>query len=169
MHPASWIDAAHRNSVPILGTIIIEGNNQALLQQLLLGPEDHSFRAARLLSCYFFHFCRLDSFFIERLASLCEECNFDGYLINMELPTIPSSYVSLLQQFVKELKEQVKKISPFHQVIWYDSIDSRGYLNYQNKLSGENRPYFNNADGIFLNYWWTEGDLLQTKQSAGKR
>lgn len=87
----------------------------------------------------------------------------------MELPTIPSSYVSLLQQFVKELKEQVKKISPFHQVIWYDSIDSRGYLNYQNKLSGENRPYFNNADGIFLNYWWTEGDLLQTKQSAGKR
>ena len=87
----------------------------------------------------------------------------------MELPTIPSSYVSLLQQFVKELKEQVKKISPFHQVIWYDSIDSCGYLNYQNKLSGENRPYFNNADGIFLNYWWTEGDLLQTKQSAGKR
>lgn len=56
-HPAGWIDAAHRNSVPILGTIIIEGNNQSLLQQLLQGPEDHSFRSAR-----FFPFTSSSSF-----------------------------------------------------------------------------------------------------------
>lgn len=113
--------------------------------------------------------CRFDSFFVDRLASLCEECNFDGFLINMELPNIPGHLVRLLQQFLKELRDRLKKISPFHQVIWYDSIDSDGYLNYQNKLNGKNRPYFNNADGIFLNYWWKPGDLLLTKQAAGKR
>lgn len=106
---------------------------------------------------------------MDRLAALCEECNFDGFLINMEIPTIPGHLVRMLQQFVKELRDRLKKISPFHQVIWYDSIDSHGYLNYQNKLNGENRPYFNNADGIFLNYWWKPNDLLMTKQAAGKR
>lgn len=87
----------------------------------------------------------------------------------MELPNISGHLVQMLQQFLKELRDRLKKISPFHQVIWYDSIDKNGYLNYQNKLNGENRPYFNNADGIFLNYWWKPNDLLMTKQAAGKR
>lgn len=38
-HPANWIQAAHLNGVPILGTFIVEGNNDQLLYQLLTGPD----------------------------------------------------------------------------------------------------------------------------------
>ena len=43
-YPASWIDAAHQNSVPILGTIILEGQTESILQQLLTGPDGSSQR-----------------------------------------------------------------------------------------------------------------------------
>ena len=89
--------------------------------------------------------------------------------MNIEIPQISGQMVAFLQQFLRELRNGLKKISPFHQVIWYDSMDSRGFLNYQNKLNHENRPYFNAADGIFLNYWWKPVNLLETKQAAGAR
>ena len=112
---------------------------------------------------------RFDPFFADRLAFLCGECNFDGYLVNIEIPAISPSLVRLLIQFLKELRAQLKSISEFHQVIWYDSIDNRGYLNYQNKLTAQNRPYFDAVDGIFLNYWWKPDDLVMTRRAAGSR
>lgn len=169
VHPASWIDAAHQNSVPILGTIILEGQSEPILHQLLTGPDGSSHRQPTYQTNPFKYVHRFDPFFADRLASLCSECNFDGYLVNIEIPAISPSLVRLLIDFLKELRAQLKTISEFHQVIWYDSIDNRGYLNYQNKLNAQNKPYFDVVDGIFLNYWWKPDDLVLTRRTAGNR
>ena len=112
---------------------------------------------------------RFDSFFADRLATLCKEANFDGYLVNIETPSVPTPLLQPLQEFLKRLRSQLRAISPTCQLIWYDSIDVRGALNYQNQLNAQNRPFFNACDGIFLNYWWQPQDLIATRQIAGNR
>ncbi|KAM7453523.1 hypothetical protein BLSTO_05729, partial [Blastocystis sp. subtype 1] len=156
-HPANWIQAAHLNGVPILGTFIVEGNNDQLLYQLLTGPDPSP------------HNPKFDPFFADRLASLCEQANFDGYLVNIETRSVPTPLIRPFQEFLKELRLKLKALSPECQVIWYDSVDANGALNFQNQLNAKNRAYFNNCDGIFLNYWWQPGDLVVTRQNAGNR
>ena len=39
IHPSSWVEAGHRNAVPVLGTLILEGHSEQLLAQLLCGPD----------------------------------------------------------------------------------------------------------------------------------
>ena len=89
--------------------------------------------------------------------------------MNIETRSVPTPLIRPLQEFLKELRLKLKALSPECQVIWYDSVDANGALNYQNQLNAKNRVYFNNCDGIFLNYWWQPGDLVVTRQNAGNR
>lgn len=83
----------------------------------------------------FLSYCRFDSFFTERLVNICDHAHFDGYLVNIEIPYIPPNLLRMLPSFLKKLRDGLHELNPDAQVIWYDSIDSRGYLNYQNKVS----------------------------------
>ncbi|CAM9289135.1 unnamed protein product [Ectocarpus fasciculatus] len=39
-------------------------------------------------------------------------------------------------------------------VLWYDSVTAEGKLEWQDRLNGENRVFFDACDGIFSNYAW---------------
>ena len=112
---------------------------------------------------------RFDPFFADRLVDICNSNHFDGYLINIEIPAVPQNLLRLLSSFLDTLREGLHKQNPDSQLIWYDSIDSRGYLNYQNKLSRENMEWFRNVDGLFTNYWWKPEDLRMSKMMAKQR
>ena len=112
---------------------------------------------------------RFDSFFADRLVDICTSNHFDGYLINIEIPAVPQNLLRLLSSFLNTLREGLHKQIPDSQLIWYDSIDSRGYLNYQNKLSRESMEWFRNVDGLFTNYWWKPEDLRMSKMMAKQR
>ena len=90
-------------------------------------------------------------------------------MVNFEIPTVSSSLVPLIRSFLKELRTRLKAVSEYHQLIWDDSVDNRGSLNYQNQLNAQNMTYFDLVDGIFLNYWWKPESLAITRNNARER
>lgn len=49
-------------------------------------------------------------------------------------------------------------------ILWYDSVTIEGKLNWQDGLTSLNKQFFDNCDGIFINYTWKEASLSNTLQ-----
>ena len=73
----------------------------------------------------------------------------------------------MLLQLLKSLTDAMHTAKPWSQVIWYDSVITNGQLKWQNALNQFNRPFFDNCDGIFLNYTWNDWMLASSKSLAG--
>ncbi|OQR76827.1 endo beta N-acetylglucosaminidase-like [Tropilaelaps mercedesae] len=130
--PCSWIKQAHSNGVKILGTFIVEWNTK--LAEELFAPENR-----RKV--------------IRSLVEVCEQTGFDGWLFNMEV-CINEKTVSVLIDFVREVRAQLAELRSGSLVLWYDSVITSGKICYQNELVPANKPFFDVCDGIFLNYQW---------------
>ncbi|BES95801.1 Glycosyl hydrolase family 85 [Nesidiocoris tenuis] len=149
--PVTWINAAHRNGVPVLGTIITEGEKGEELCQLLFNDRE---KVQRLC---------------EKLAFISEHYGFSGYLLNIE-NIIQEKHLDNLLYFVMELNSQLKNFCHDNILLWYDSVDVRsGKLDWQNKLNQKNKSFFDTCDGIFLNYGWTEECLQISLRNAEER
>ncbi|EAU82416.1 hypothetical protein CC1G_11102 [Coprinopsis cinerea okayama7 len=153
--PPEWINAAHRQGVPILGTIIFEGGSDEDILRMVIGKTPGStsnFHAERNAE----YTVPVSSYYAELFADLAVERGFDGWLLNVEIGLQGGSeqarglaaWVALLQQ------EVLKKVGPHGLVIWYDSVTVRGDLWWQDRLNAFNLPFFLNSSGIFTNYWW---------------
>ena len=51
-------------------------------------------------------------------------------------------------------------------VIWYDSVIMSGSVQHQNELNANNIAFYEASDAIFLNYWWSEGELKNSLEAA---
>lgn len=149
---AWWINAAHLNGVPVMGTLDFEtglaGSGSDLAMML---------NAENSADC------------ITQLVALANHYGFDGWFFNIEVESLPNgkSGVPVLVSFLKQLGQQLKQTNPAAMVIWYDSITSDGTLAYQNCLDSDNNVFFEASDGIFTNYWWSADDLqTSNKQIA---
>ncbi|EFN77158.1 Cytosolic endo-beta-N-acetylglucosaminidase [Harpegnathos saltator] len=152
--PYGWICAAHKHGVKILGTIITEENT----------------------SVYEFWQSIVESYdnlqaFADALVTLTKRYGFDGWLLNFETnftkndfrPSQPLNHVvDKVLYFVKYLTETLHKEVENSEVIWYDSLVKVGALAWQNELNEENKDFFLNCDGIYLNYQWTKDHLDRT-------
>ncbi|CAH1764963.1 6442_t:CDS:10, partial [Entrophospora sp. SA101] len=88
---------------------------------------------------------------------MAEYYNFDGWFINIETELIGKSlHAKQIETFVKYLTEKMHQRKPGSIVIWYDSVIKDGRIKFQNCLNELNYPFFNAADGIFINYFWKE-------------
>ncbi|KZT74625.1 glycoside hydrolase family 85 protein [Daedalea quercina L-15889] len=153
--PPGWINAAHRQGVKMLGTLIFEhdaGQQDCLrllvgrLPQSKNGPVAPSTDTSLPLSP---HYARL-------LADLAYQRGFDGYLLNVEVPLVGgveqtralSAWISILENNIKQ------KVGPHAQAIWYDSVVVTGDLRWQDRLNNYNLPFFLPSSGFFANYTW---------------
>ncbi|CCM04954.1 uncharacterized protein FIBRA_07151 [Fibroporia radiculosa] len=150
--PSGWINAAHRQGVKMLGTLIFEGSGQSDCLRLLVGllpqagPGMRSSDTSLPLSP---HYARL-------LATLAYQRGFDGYLLNIECPLIGNvEQTQVLAAWISLLEGELRRQVGTHaQVIWYDSVVVTGDLRWQNRLNNYNLPFFLPSTGFFTNYTW---------------
>ncbi|CAL1374794.1 unnamed protein product [Linum trigynum] len=148
--PPCWTNAAHRHGVKVLGTFITEWDEGTVISSKLLETED----SARL--------------YAERLAELAAALGFDGWLINMEVK-LDVMLIPNMKEFVDHLTRTMHSLVPGSLVIWYDSVTIDGDLDWQDKLTEKNKPFFDISDGIFINYTWKKDYPKLSAEVAGDR
>lgn len=138
-----WINAGHRNGVPILGTIIIEFDNAKQLIDEILRSRQELYR------------------YVEAFVLVTKNFGFDGWLLNIECGVDPEQ-VPPLKEFVQQLTKRIHEDIPNGVVIWYDSVIESGSLSWQNEVNERNIEMYRGTDGILLNYWWGRSQLEKT-------
>ncbi|EKM58962.1 glycoside hydrolase family 85 protein [Phanerochaete carnosa HHB-10118-sp] len=153
--PSGWINAAHRQGVKMLGTLIFEhAESEADCLRLLVGrlPQSTSGPArpspANSLPASS-HYARL-------LANLAYQRGFDGYLLNFEAPLRGGvEQTRALTLWIGLLERELKRLVGEHaQVVWYDSVIINGQLRWQDRLNAFNLPFFLPSTSFFTNYTW---------------
>ena len=138
--PRVWIEDCAKNQVICLGTIATEHKCGEVNSDLLL----HSGDAQMEMMC-------------DKLAGLCVEFGFHGWLVNFESRVKNHrDVVKFLRLLTERCKEMVGKHA---RVVYYDSLDSHGRVHYQNALNVQNKAYFDACDAIFTNYWFGEDQV----------
>lgn len=139
---ADVIDAAHRNGVPVMGTVFFpqaaHGGKVQWLNDFLQKDASGSFPI------------------IDKLITVCEYFGFDGWFLNQETEdSLTADHAALMQEFVKAFKAKTDL-----EIMWYDSMTEQGEMDWQNALTDKNvyalvdqegTPV---ADDMFLNFWW---------------
>lgn len=138
--PLPWINAAHTNGVAILGTVIVE---RSQLMSEVLQSEMYMQRI------------------VEALILITKCCKFDGWFLNVECE-VNSVKIPLLKMFIRQLTKRIHEEIPNGKVFWYDSVVSSGLLRWQNELNERNIMFFNECDGILINYTWNSYNLERT-------
>jgi endo-beta-N-acetylglucosaminidase D len=149
--PVQWINAGHRNGVPVLGCMTTQYDGpegRAQIKALITGENGDK------------------EFYVKKLVQIANYYGFDGWALNFE-DTIPESQVDDLVTFLENLKRGLKdNPNKLGLVIWYDSIIESGKLDWQQELNDNNKRFFQACDGIFLDFKWTEGNLKNSAEKA---
>lgn len=145
---ADVVDMGHKNGVKVLGTVFMpqtaHGGKMEWLDDLLVREKSGTYPVA------------------DKLIEAARVYGFDGWFINQE--TEGTQQQPLTQEYADRMREFLsyfKKQAPELELIYYDSMTVDGRVNWQNALTDKNAAFLNNqgepaADGMFLNFWWTE-------------
>ena len=151
-------DAAHRNGVPVLGTIFLGpttyGGSIQQVNNLIQETAGGDFPVA------------------DKLIQAAQYYHFDGWFINQETAGGNSATATQMEAFIKYMHTQ----DPGLTIEWYDSMTTSGSISYQNQLDSSNNPFFQQsgttgvankvADSVFLNYSWSSGGLTNSANLA---
>ncbi|MBN1433211.1 T9SS type A sorting domain-containing protein [Candidatus Fermentibacterales bacterium] len=148
---ADVIDAAHRNGVPVYGTIFFpptQYGGQIQWVWDLVQREGPVFPVA------------------DKLIEVAEYYGFDGWFINQETAGGDSTLAVLVREFMIYIQE-----SSDLEIQWYDAMIETGGIAWQNALNSLNDMFFQYGDdlvseGMFLNFWWTTNGLLVSRSNA---
>lgn len=149
------IDSAHKNGVPVLGTVFFpmtaHGGKLEWLDEFLTKDKNGNFPM------------------VDKLIEVAKTYGFDGWFINQETEGIDEApltekHASLMQEFIKEFKSKAKDS---YEIMWYDSMTKDGEMDWQNGLTEKNEYFLIDgdkksvADSMFLNFWWTNKELIE--------
>ena len=144
-------DAAHRNGVPVYGTIFfppnVYGGDLQWVKDLLVTDRD-GFPVAR------------------SLAAIASYYGFEGYFINQETSGADSSIASSMVDFMADLHAHGTG------VLWYDAMTESGAVGWQGALNPSNDAFFAEADGMFVDFRWSPQSLASSAayaESMGRR
>lgn len=115
-----FLNAAHKNGVKVIGTLIVEGSDgqKALYEDILSNIEQSELVA----NC---------------LVDISKRLKFEGWLLNVEV-TVDEEKMPILEHFVKYLTNKTRREVVQGKVIWYDSVTHDGKLAWQNELNENN-------------------------------
>lgn len=150
-------NAAHKNGVPILGTVFFPpmayNGKMEWLDDFLHQDKEGHFPM------------------VDKLIEVADLYQFDGWFINQEIEgneeqPLTKEHATRMSEFIKQFKEQSEDK---FEIMYYDSMTSEGIMDWQNALNDENALFLIDEDGgkladsMFLNFWWTE-DRLADKE-----
>ncbi len=145
--PAPYvIDAAHRNGVPVYGTVFfppaVYGGQIQWVWDLVQKDGD-SFPVA------------------DKLIEVAEFYGFDGWFINQETAGGNSQLALLVRDFM----DYVQTNSDID-VMWYDAMIENGAISWQNALNVNNDMFFHDggiiSDEFFINFNWNQTGLVNS-------
>ena len=155
------IDSAHKNGVPVLGTVFFpmaeHGGQIKWLDDFLVKDSNGHFPM------------------VDKLIEAANILGFDGWFINQETQgtynaPLTKKHAGLMKKFIYEFKKAAKDSLT---LFWYDSMTEDGRIQWQNALTDKNSCYLvgkngeKGADNMFLNFWWSGSSLLaNSKQKA---
>lgn len=150
---ADATDAAHKNGVPILGTIFYPptayGGKIDWVNDSLVQNPDGSFP------------------FADKLIEVADYYGFDGWFINQETAGGNSATATKMQQMLKYL--QAKKPASM-KIMWYDAMVSSGSVSWQGALNASNKMFFQDngtvSDSMFLDFRWSGSTLSASNATA---
>lgn len=150
---ADVIDSAHKNGVPVLGTVFFpmteHGGKIEWLNEFLTKDSNGNFPM------------------VDKLIEVANTYGFDGWFINQETQgteeePLTEGHAVLMKDFISQFKEKAKENL---ELMWYDSMTKDGKMEWQNALTDENKFFLVGddkkaiADSMFLNFWWTTDKL----------
>ena len=62
------------------------------------------------------------------------------------------------------LCDKMHRLSPNHQIIWYDSVTREGILSWQNEVNDQNNYLLEYVDGMIINYSWREPEIESSER-----
>ncbi|WP_249375548.1 endo-beta-N-acetylglucosaminidase, partial [Streptomyces sp. I05A-00742] len=144
---APVVDAAHRNGVPVLGTVFLPpaayGGQLRWTRELVRRGPDGGFPLA------------------DQLVRVARAHGFDGWFLNAETDGGDARLGADMRDFVAHLRARDRGL----RVTWYDAMTVEGDVSWQNELNDRNAALFDAAGSLFLNFNWTPGGL----RSSGER
>ena len=150
---STYINAAHRNGVKILGNIFfpptVYGGNIGWVNDMLQQDAGGNFIVA------------------DKLIAAASYYGFDGYFINQETSGGTAATGAKMIAFMKYF--QAHKPASM-EIMWYDAMIPSGPVSYQNALNATDVPMFDSngvvSNSIFLNYNWSSAGLTSSSAKA---
>ncbi|MFC4511399.1 endo-beta-N-acetylglucosaminidase [Streptomyces ehimensis] len=146
---APVVDAAHRNGVPVLGTVFLPpaayGGRLEWTRDLVRRDADGGFPLA------------------DKLVEVARAYGFDGWFLNAETGGGDARLGADTRDFVAYLR---RRGGPGLRVTWYDAMAISGDIAWQNELNDRNSPFFRAADTMFLNFNWSRTGLTSSGELA---
>ncbi|WP_235207932.1 endo-beta-N-acetylglucosaminidase [Saccharicrinis fermentans] len=156
--PAPVIDAAHRNGVPVYGTVFFPpmayGGKREWVSQFVQ-HKDGIFPVA------------------DKLIEVAKYFGFDGWFINQETGKkgeVEQDFA--LAKAMQEFMIYYKKHSDLS-IQWYDAMLNDGTVNWQHEINDRNQMFFQSGDTLvsdqmFLDFRYNSENLRRTKKKVEK-
>lgn len=151
---ADVIDAAHKNGVPVYGTVFLpqteHGGKIQWMRDMLKRDGAGNFPVA------------------DKLVEAARYYGFDGWFINQETQGGTPQDAADMQDFLKYLQE-IK--DPGMEILWYDSMIESGPIRWQGALNAQNDGFFQQdgqtvSDAMFLDFRWQSANYIQAFRAS---
>ncbi|WP_372411065.1 endo-beta-N-acetylglucosaminidase [Streptomyces luteireticuli] len=147
---APVVDAAHRNGVPVLGTVFLPptayGGRLEWTRDLVRRARDGRFPLA------------------DQLVRVARTHRFDGWFVNAETGGGDRGLGTDMRDFIAYLKARGRPHGL--RVTWYDAMTTTGDIDWRNELDDRNAAFFRAADSMFVNFNWTRSGLRSSGELA---
>ncbi|MFF4952098.1 endo-beta-N-acetylglucosaminidase [Streptomyces chattanoogensis] len=150
-------DAAHRNGVPVLGTVFLPpaafGGELRWTRDLVRKDAAGRFPLAA------------------KLVQVATAYGFDGWFVNAETDGGDAALAADMRGFLKALRAAGSGHGL--RITWYDAMNVSGRVGWQGALNDRNQAFFQDdagpvADSLFVDFRWSARSLAASGRLAGR-